>query len=72
MLGHRSGYLLTHPTFTDIYMELLTKFYIKETDRWSIRVRWWHKRGRVLAEQRLKISPSKLREFIIYKREDSK
>ena len=67
MQGHRSGCLLTHPTFTDIYMELLTKSYIKEKNMWSIRVRWWNRRGWVLGEQRLRISTSKLKEFTVYR-----
>jgi hypothetical protein len=67
MIGYRSGILLTHHAFVDIYMELLTKFYIKEKNMWSIKVRWWNKRGWPLAEQRLKIPASKFREFTIYK-----
>ncbi len=34
--------LLYHPNTTDIAMEVIKSFYVKENKKWKIKVMWWN------------------------------
>lgn len=57
---------LTHPAFRDIYFYILKKFYIKTKNMLKLRVRWMHVQGYEIAEQSIKITREKMKEFIKY------
>ena len=49
-----------HPAFRDVIMEVQKKFYIKEKRIWSLKIRWWHRRGWLLSDPyRIKMSHDK-------------
>ena len=65
------GILYDHPGFRDVYMEVAKRFYIKENDKISLKIRWIHRRDyRPLSHYyRIKIPMSKWNEFKIHRRE---
>ena len=56
--------LYTHPGFRDVRMEVAKRFYIKEKNEWSLKIRWHHKKGGLLSGYyRIKISDKLWKEF---------
>lgn len=62
----------THPAFRDIYFYILKKSYIEKKGVWKIRVRWMHVQGYEIAEQTIKITREKMKEFIKYDASEQK
>mgnify|MGYP007134653024 CR=1 FL=1 len=59
-----NGDLYTHPGFIDVRMEVVKRFYIREKDAWSLKIRWVHKNGRPLSRYcRIKLTNKKWKEF---------
>lgn len=55
--------ILRHPGFTDVYMIVEKRFYVKEKKTHKLKVIWMHRRGYELAKERLTISADKYKEF---------
>lgn len=59
------GDLYTHPGFLDVELEVAKRFYIKEKDEWSLKIRWVRKKdGKPLTTYyRLRMSNCKWKEL---------
>ena len=56
--------MYTHPKFTDVRLQILTRFWIREKKVFDCKVVWWHKRGWELCHPyRMRITAKKMREL---------
>lgn len=53
----------THPAFLDVIFYLHKSFYIKEKALWECKVTWFHKRGYEIANDKFRVTNTKLKEF---------
>ena len=65
------GFLYTHPGFCDILMEVVRKFYIKEKDEWSLKIRWVREKDKkpLTKYYRIKLAIKKWKEFKRFREE---
>ena len=59
------GLLYTHPGFCEVLMEVVNRFYIKEKDEWSLKIRWVREKDKrpLTKYYRIKMTSQKWKEF---------
>lgn len=64
--------LLKHANNTDVAIEVLKRFYVKETSVWKLKVRWWnigtkHEPWCMNIEQRIELTEAARRDWKSYR-----
>jgi hypothetical protein len=56
--------MYTHPKFVDVKLEVIKSFFIPEKNQYSLKIRWWHRKGWPLSNPyRIRLDKSKWMEF---------